>query len=56
MEVFHVALKCLANVLLLESKTRQHFVDLGYAHNAARILNVNRVLGSLRELINDVIE
>lgn len=37
------ALKCLANVLLLESKTRQIFVDLGYPAKAAeRLKNDNR--------------
>ncbi|KAL8950004.1 MAG: hypothetical protein Q9222_003928 [Ikaeria aurantiellina] len=37
------ASKCLANVLLLESKTRQVFVDLGYPVKAAqRLKNDNR--------------
>ncbi|KAI4133420.1 MAG: hypothetical protein LQ338_000156 [Usnochroma carphineum] len=37
------ASKCLANVLLLESKTRQIFVDLGYPVKAAqRLKNHNR--------------
>ncbi|KAI4246519.1 MAG: hypothetical protein L6R40_001882 [Gallowayella cf. fulva] len=37
------AAKCLANVLLLESKTRQIFVDLGYPVKAAqRLKNDNR--------------
>ncbi|KAL8674338.1 MAG: hypothetical protein Q9168_001267 [Polycauliona sp. 1 TL-2023] len=37
------AAKCLANVLLIESKTRQIFVDLGYPLKAAqRLKNVNR--------------
>ena len=40
----HVALKCLANVLLLETTARQQFVDLGYARNAAKILNVSSSL------------
>ena len=35
------ALKCLANILLLESKTRQIFVDLGHATNAAEKLKVS---------------
>lgn len=45
------ALKCLANVLLLESKTRRMFVDLGYANKAAIELKVNLLLGpsSVRE-------
>ncbi|KAL8993398.1 MAG: hypothetical protein Q9169_006376 [Polycauliona sp. 2 TL-2023] len=37
------AAKCLANVLLIESKTRQIFVDLGYPLKAAqRLKNVNK--------------
>lgn len=35
------ASKCLANVLLLESKTRQIFVDLGYPTKAAQRLKVD---------------
>lgn len=35
------ALKCLANALLIESKTRQMVVDLGYADKAAIKLRVN---------------
>ncbi len=34
------AAKCLANVLLLEGKTRQIFVDLGYFIKAAQRLKV----------------
>ena len=34
------AAKCLANVLLLESKTRQMFVDFGYPVKAAQRLKV----------------
>ena len=34
------ALKCLANVLLIESKTRQMIVTLGYADRAAIKLRV----------------
>lgn len=34
------ASKCLANILLLESKTRQIFVDLGYPAKAAQRLKV----------------
>lgn len=35
------ALKCLANALLIESKTRQMVVDLGYANKAAIKLRVD---------------
>jgi hypothetical protein len=35
-----VALKCLANLLLLESKTRQFFVNEGYAGATAERLKV----------------
>lgn len=35
------ALKCLANVLLIESTTRQIVVDLGYADKAAVKLRVD---------------
>lgn len=35
-----VALKCLANTLLIESKTRQMVVNLGYADKAAMKLKV----------------
>lgn len=35
-----VALKCLANVMLLEAKTRQMFADSGYAHEAVERLKV----------------
>ena len=40
------AMKCLANVLLLESKTRRMFVDLGYADKAAIRLKVNEQFNS----------
>ena len=40
-EASRVALKCIANILLLESKTRQKFVDGGNAVKVARELNVN---------------
>ena len=35
------ALKCLANIMLLEEPTRQIFVDLGYAAKAAECLKVS---------------
>lgn len=35
-----VALRCLANILLLESRTRQIFVDTGYASAAADLVRV----------------
>ena len=35
------ALKCLANIMLLEPKTRQMFADLGYASKAAERLKVS---------------
>lgn len=38
------ALKCLANVLLLEAKTRQIFVNLGYPVKAADRLKVDLLL------------
>ena len=36
-----VALKCLANLLLLETKARQYFVDEEYVAAAARKLTVS---------------
>lgn len=36
------ALKCVANILLLESKTRPMFVEFGYAPKAAANLKVKR--------------
>ena len=35
-----LALRCLANVMLLKPETRQIFVDLGYAPKAAECLKV----------------
>lgn len=38
------ALKCVANILLLESKTRSMFVEFGYAPKAAAKLKVTEPL------------
>lgn len=43
LETSRAALKCLANVLLLQSDTRQMFVDLGYASKAAERMKVKQI-------------